>query len=68
MIDGRVVKRPRGGQRFLKTQHFGLIDETWLNGDRAGPLGERGDSWSGRSGSDTWKADTSKVVALTCVG
>jgi hypothetical protein len=28
-----------------------------------GPLGERGDSWSGRSASDTWKVGTSKVVA-----
>jgi hypothetical protein len=24
---------------------------TWLNGDRAGPLGERGDNWLGSSGS-----------------
>jgi hypothetical protein len=53
MVDGRVVERPRGGHRFFKTQHFGLIAGTWLNGDRAGPLGERGDSWSGRSGSGT---------------
>jgi hypothetical protein len=28
-----------------------------------GPLGERGDSWSGRSGSGMWQAGTSKVVA-----
>jgi hypothetical protein len=68
MVDGRVVERPCGGNRFFKAQHFGLITETWLNGDRAGPLGERKDSWSGRSGSGTWKADTSKVVAPTCVG
>jgi hypothetical protein len=26
------------------TQHFSLVVKTWLNGDRAGPLGERGDS------------------------
>jgi hypothetical protein len=51
MVDGWVVERPRGGHRFFKTQHFGLVVKTWLNGDRAGPLGERGDSWLGRSGS-----------------
>jgi hypothetical protein len=27
------------------------VVKTWLNGDRAGPLEERGDSWLGRSGS-----------------
>jgi hypothetical protein len=63
MVDDQVVKRPRDGHRFLKTQHFGLIGGTWLNGDRAGPLGERGDSWSGRSRSGMWQAGTSKVVA-----
>jgi hypothetical protein len=67
MVDGRVVERPRGSHRFFKTQHFGLIAGTWLNGDRAGPLGERGDSWSGRSGSGIWQAGTSKVVAPACV-
>jgi hypothetical protein len=44
MVDGRVVERPHDGHRFFKTQHFDLIAGTWLNGDRAGPLGERGDS------------------------
>jgi hypothetical protein len=63
-----VVKRPRGGHRFFKTQHFGLIAGTWLNEDRTGPLGERGDNLLGRSGSGTWKAGTSKVVAPACVG
>jgi hypothetical protein len=29
------------------------LAKTELNGDRAGSLGERGDSWSRRSGSDT---------------
>jgi hypothetical protein len=62
-----VVERPRGGHRFSKTQNFGLIVGTGINGDRAGPLGERGDSWSGRSGSGTWKTGTSKVVALAYV-
>jgi hypothetical protein len=38
--------------------------ELGRNGDRAGPLGEKGGSWLGRSGSGTWKADTFKVVAL----
>jgi hypothetical protein len=52
----------------LKIQNFGLIAGIGLNGDRAGPLGERGDSWSGRSGSGTWKTGTSKVVAPACVG
>jgi hypothetical protein len=63
MVDGQVVKRPRGRHRFFKTQHFGLVVKTWLNEDRAGPLGERGDSWSGRSKSGMWQAGTSKVVA-----
>jgi hypothetical protein len=27
------------------------VVKTWLNGDRAGPLGESGDNWLGRSGS-----------------
>jgi hypothetical protein len=31
MVDGRVVKRPRGGHRFFKTQNFGLVIKTWLN-------------------------------------
>jgi hypothetical protein len=35
----------------LKTQHFGLLAKTWLNGDWVGPLGKSGDSWLGRSGS-----------------
>jgi hypothetical protein len=52
---------------FSKTSNFGLITGTRLNEDRAGPLGERGDNWSGRSGSGTWKTDTSKVVAPACV-
>jgi hypothetical protein len=30
MVDGRVVRRPRGGHRFY-TQHLGLVNETWLN-------------------------------------
>jgi hypothetical protein len=38
--------------------------ELGRNGDRAGPLGERGGSWLGRSGGGTWKAGTFKVVAL----
>jgi hypothetical protein len=67
MVDGRVVKRPRDGHRFFKTQHFGLIAGTWLNRDWAGPLGERRDSWSGKSQSGTWKAGTSKVIAPACV-
>jgi hypothetical protein len=46
-----VVERPRGGHKFFKTQYFGLIAGTWLTGDRAGPLGESGDKWLGRSGS-----------------
>jgi hypothetical protein len=29
-----------------------LIAGTWLNGDRAGPLGKRGDICLGRSGSE----------------
>jgi hypothetical protein len=58
-----VVKRPRGSHRFSKVQNFGLIAGAWLKWRPGGPLGERGDSWSGRSGSDTWKAGTSKVVA-----
>jgi hypothetical protein len=37
MVDGRVVERPRGDHRFFKTQHFGLIVVSWLNGDRTGP-------------------------------
>jgi hypothetical protein len=62
-----VVKRPHDGHRFSKTQNFGLIAETGLNGDRAGPLGKMGDSWSGRSGSGMWKTGTSKIVAPACV-
>jgi hypothetical protein len=46
----------------------GRVVKIWLNGDLAGPLWEKGDSWSGRSGSGTWKAGTSKVVAPACVG
>jgi hypothetical protein len=53
---------------LFKTQHFGLVVKIWLNGDRAGSLGKRGDSWSGGSGSGTWKANISKVVAPACVG
>jgi hypothetical protein len=53
---------------FFKTQHFGLVVKTWLNEDRTGPLAERGDNWSGRSGSGTWKVGTSKVVSPACVG
>jgi hypothetical protein len=45
MVDRRVVKRLRGGHRFFKTQHFGLVVKTCLNRDRAGPLGERWDAW-----------------------
>jgi hypothetical protein len=67
MVDGRVVEGPCGCHRFFKTQHFDLVVKTWLNGDRAGPLGERGDSWSERTGSGTWKAGTSKVVAPASV-
>jgi hypothetical protein len=66
-VDGRVVKRPRGGNKLFKTQHFGLVVKIWLNGDRAGSLGERGDSWSRRSGSGTWKFGTSMAVASACV-
>jgi hypothetical protein len=62
-----VVERPRGDHMFFKTQHFWLIAGTWLNGDRAGPLGERGASWSGRSGSGMWHVGTFKVVAPACV-
>jgi hypothetical protein len=29
-VDGRVVKRQRGGHRFFKTQYFGLVVMTWL--------------------------------------
>jgi hypothetical protein len=25
-----VFERPRGGHRFFKTQHFGLVVKTWL--------------------------------------
>jgi hypothetical protein len=32
-----------------------------------GPLGESGDSWLGRSGSDMRQAGTSKFVAPACV-
>jgi hypothetical protein len=60
-VDGQVVERPRDGHRFFKTQHFGLVVKTWLNGNWAGPLGERGDSWPGRLESGMWKAGTSKV-------
>jgi hypothetical protein len=31
MLDDRVVKRPRDGPMFFKTQHFGLLVKTWLN-------------------------------------
>jgi hypothetical protein len=31
MVDGRVVKRPRGGRRFFKTQNFSLVAGTCLN-------------------------------------
>jgi hypothetical protein len=62
-----VIERLRGNHMFSKTQKFGLIAGTGLNGDRAGPLGERGDGWSGRLGSGTWKTGTSKVVAPACV-
>jgi hypothetical protein len=36
----------------LKSQCFGLWQKCGLNGDRAGPLGESGDNWLGRSGSE----------------
>jgi hypothetical protein len=62
-----VVERPRGCHRFSKTQNFGLIAGIGLNGDRTGPLGERGDNWSGRLVSGMWETGTSKVVAATCV-
>jgi hypothetical protein len=67
MVDDQVVERPSGGHRFFKTQHFDLVVKTWLNGDRAGPLGERGDNWLERSGSIMWQAGTSKVIAPACV-
>jgi hypothetical protein len=67
MVDWRVVERPHNGHKFFKTQHFDLVVKTWLNGDREGPLGERGGSWLGRLESGMWQASTSKVVAPTCV-
>jgi hypothetical protein len=50
MVDGRVVERPRGGHRFFKTQHFGLIARTWLNWRPDGALRWKVETagWEGR--------------------
>jgi hypothetical protein len=39
-----------------------------LTYDQAGPQGERGGPSVGKVGGVMWKAGTSKVVALACVG
>jgi hypothetical protein len=64
MVDGRVIKRPRGGHRFFKTQNFGLGVKTWLNWRPGGALRRKGeiDGWEGR-GVGMWQAGTFKVVA-----
>jgi hypothetical protein len=30
MVDGQVIKIPRDGHKFSKTQHFSLLTKTWL--------------------------------------
>jgi hypothetical protein len=37
-----VVKIPRDGHRFFKTEKFGLVVKTWLNWRPGGPLGGKG--------------------------
>jgi hypothetical protein len=39
-----------------------------LTGDQSGPLGGKWDHRLRKSGSGMWKAGTSKVIALACVG
>jgi hypothetical protein len=63
MVVGRVVKRPRGGHRFFKIQHFGLVVKTWLKIEIGrGHYGEGETAgWEGQ-GVDMWHAGTSKLV------
>jgi hypothetical protein len=49
MVDGRVVRRPRGGNRFLKL-NFGLSGRFWLNWRSGGALRWKVETvgWEGR--------------------
>jgi hypothetical protein len=62
-----VVGRPRGGHRFLKLESLNLL----VDFDNLRPGGalrwKVEDRQLEMSGSAMWQADTSKVVAPTCV-